>query len=102
MYCYRNEFTLTIGNYFAENVVRPEKFHKILSQWVENRDVFKDLSISRPVSRVPWGIKTPGDDSQSIYVWLDALINYLTVLGYPNENFKRFWPPSVQVSLIYC
>lgn len=79
--------------------MRPEKFYKILSRWVEDGSVFQDLSISRPISRVPWGIRTPNDDSQSIYVWFDALINYLTILGYPDEKYKQFWPPSIQVSI---
>ncbi|CAG8475292.1 2461_t:CDS:2, partial [Acaulospora colombiana] len=42
-----------------------------------------DLSVSRPRSRLNWGIGVPGDDEQVIYVWLDALVNYLTVCGYP-------------------
>lgn len=45
-----------------------------------------DLSISRPKSRVSWGIDVPGDDGHSIYVWLDALVNYLTVTGYPSKT----------------
>ena len=42
-----------------------------------------DLSISRPSSRLQWGIPVPNDDSQTIYVWIDALVNYLTGVGYP-------------------
>ncbi|KAJ8606461.1 hypothetical protein MRB53_040920 [Persea americana] len=59
----------------------------------------KDLSISRPSSRLQWGIRVPGDDSQTIYVWLDALINYLTATGYPSGDGDRtkLWPPNVQV-----
>ncbi len=45
----------------------------------------QDLSISRPKSRLTWGIPVPGDDTQTIYVWLDALVNYLTTTGYPNS-----------------
>lgn len=45
-----------------------------------------DLSVSRPVDRLSWGIRVPGDESQTIYVWLDALVNYITKAGYP-------WPP---------
>lgn len=62
-----------------------------------------DLSISRPADRVYWGLPVPNDRSQTIYVWLDALANYLTVAGYgetsddDNENFRKFWPPKVQV-----
>lgn len=47
-----------------------------------------------------WGISTPSDPSQSIYVWLDALVNYLTVVGYPDvsgEKFKRLWPADIHV-----
>lgn len=46
-----------------------------------------DLSVSRPKARISWGIEVPDDSDQTIYVWLDALTNYLTVLGYQeNEN----------------
>ena len=53
-----------------------------------------DISISRPSERMKWGIEVPDDSSQNIYVWLDALVNYLTCSGYPNSSL---WPPSVQV-----
>jgi len=55
----------------------------------------EDLSISRPKSRVRWGVPVPGDDTQTIYVWVDALINYLTVLGYPEMDHG--WPADVHV-----
>ncbi|MBQ2638327.1 methionine--tRNA ligase [Candidatus Saccharibacteria bacterium] len=55
-----------------------------------------DVSISRPQKSLPWGIPVPGDDSQVMYVWLDALANYLTVLGYPEQNISDFWPADVQ------
>ena len=62
-------------------------------------DNLKDISISRPKTSVEWGIAVPGDDSQVIYVWFDALLNYITVLGYPDDraNFDNFWPAEVQV-----
>lgn len=46
-----------------------------------------------------WGIRVPGDDAQTVYVWLDALANYLTVAGYSTEpqEFQKTWPPDVQV-----
>ena len=44
-----------------------------------------DLSVSRPSSRLKWGIPVPGDDSQTIYVWLDALMSYLTGIGAQTE-----------------
>jgi methionyl-tRNA synthetase len=58
----------------------------------------RDLSISRPKEQLSWGIPVPGDDTQVIYVWFEALMNYITVLDYPNgENFKKFWAPDVWV-----
>ena len=57
-----------------------------------------DVSISRPRRSLSWGVPVPGDDSQVMYVWIDALSNYITVLGYPdNEQWKEFWPADVQV-----
>jgi len=47
------------------------------------------ISISRPAERLTWGIPVPKDPTQTIYVWLDALVNYLTVLGYPNKDFNQ-------------
>lgn len=60
---------------------------------------FKDLSISRPASRLQWGIPVPDDPAQTIYVWVDALINYLTAAGYPFAPGaeSKGWPPNVQV-----
>lgn len=63
-------------------------------------DAMQDVSISRPSARVHWGIPVPGDAGHTIYVWMDALVNYLTVAGYPeidSEKFKKNWPPDVQV-----
>ncbi|HWC57338.1 MAG TPA: methionine--tRNA ligase [Candidatus Paceibacterota bacterium] len=53
----------------------------------------EDLPISRTKQRVPWGIPIVGDDTQVMYVWFDALTNYISTLGWPNENadFKKFW-----------
>lgn len=55
-----------------------------------------DLSISR--SSFKWGIPVPIDDKHIIYVWLDALSNYITALGYPDDdaNYKKYWPADVQ------
>lgn len=63
-------------------------------------DGLVDLSVSRPVERLTWGIPVPDDESQTIYVWLDALVNYITKAGYPwapgKENALG-WPADVQV-----
>jgi len=58
----------------------------------------KDLSISR--KSFSWGIKVPGNDEHVIYVWLDALTNYITSLNYPNKDndlFKKFWPADIHL-----
>src|SRR5690606_34501901 len=61
-------------------------------------DGLDDISISRPKEQIAWGIPVPGDKTQVMYVWFEALMNYLTVLGYPeHEDFKKFWPANVQV-----
>jgi methionyl-tRNA synthetase len=62
------------------------------------KDGLKDVSISRPKKTVSWGIPVPDDPEQIIYVWIDALPNYLTVLGYPDhKEWADFWPAEVQV-----
>ncbi|KAM9248638.1 methionine--tRNA ligase, mitochondrial [Dugong dugon] len=70
--------------------VIPEPFYHAVLQWLEEE--LPDLSVSRKSSHLHWGIPVPGDDSQTIYVWLDALVNYLTVIGYPDAEFKSWWP----------
>ncbi|KAK6529701.1 methionyl-tRNA synthetase [Arthrobotrys megalospora] len=58
----------------------------------------EDLSISRPKERLQWGIPVPGDPSQTIYVWLDALVNYLTFTGYPwTPGTPTVWPANLQI-----
>lgn len=57
-----------------------------------------DVSISRPRKSLTWGVAVPGDENQVIYVWIDALSNYITVLGYPDsDTYKDWWPASLQV-----
>ncbi|TKY87808.1 hypothetical protein EX895_003389 [Sporisorium graminicola] len=58
-----------------------------------------DLSISRPSSRLSWGIQVPDDPDHCIYVWVDALTNYLTVAGYPSSSSSSppAWPADVHV-----
>lgn len=62
--------------------------------------VLSDVSISRPERAIPWGIPVPNEPNQLMYVWCDALSNYITALGYgrkDDENFRKFWPANVQV-----
>lgn len=58
----------------------------------------EDISISRPKDKLAWGVPVPGDANQVMYVWFEAVMNYITVLGYPEHaDFKNFWPANVQV-----
>jgi methionyl-tRNA synthetase len=95
--------------------LRTSKYADRLRQLIEEREHFimpegackevlgfikqglQDACISR--ARSEWDIPVPGDDTQSIYVWFDALINYLTVAGYAVDEakFARVWPPTVQL-----
>lgn len=62
------------------------------------KDGLEDVSISRPRKNLSWGISVPGDPDQVMYVWIDALANYLTVIGYPDRpEWEEFWPADVQV-----
>jgi methionyl-tRNA synthetase len=62
------------------------------------KDGLQDVSISRPRKTLSWGVPVPDDPDQVMYVWLDALSNYITVLGYPdNQEWKEYWPADVQV-----
>lgn len=62
------------------------------------KDGLDDISISRPKDKITWGVAVPGDKDQVMYVWFEALMNYITVLGYPeHEDFKKYWPANVQV-----
>lgn len=79
-----------------EFVITPKtRRNEILSLLREGLD---DISISRPKDKLEWGIPVPGDSKQVMYVWFEALMNYITVLGYPeHKDFKDFWPANVQV-----
>lgn len=57
------------------------------------KEPLEDLCISRPKSRLTWGITLPFDENYVTYVWFDALVNYISALGYPDGDlFKKFWP----------
>ncbi|CAN5763500.1 methionine--tRNA ligase [soil metagenome] len=55
----------------------------------------EDISVSR--SRLPWGVPWPGDESHTVYVWLDALTNYLSAIGFPDDRYRTFWPARYHV-----
>lgn len=62
-------------------------------------DDAEDVSFSRPSQQLSWGIPVPGDESQTMYVWADALTNYLSALGFAENSgeFKDFWPADVHL-----
>jgi len=71
--------------------IRPERYRNEVLAFL--KEPLEDLCISRPKSRLEWGISLPFDDRYVTYVWFDALINYVTALDYPDgENYRRFWP----------
>ncbi|MDL2227248.1 methionine--tRNA ligase, partial [Deltaproteobacteria bacterium OttesenSCG-928-M10] len=71
--------------------VRPERYRNEVLGLL--RDPLDDLCISRPKSRLTWGIEMPFDDKFVTYVWFDALISYISCLGWPDgELFGRYWP----------
>ncbi len=72
--------------------VVPQGKYKEIKTFVENG--LSDFSISRLKSKMPWGIPVPGDKNQVMYVWFDALINYISTLGWPEDKktFENFWP----------
>jgi len=75
--------------------IQPESRHNEVVRFVEGG--LKDLSISR--TSFDWGVRVPGSDNHVMYVWLDALTNYITGLGYPDETelWKRYWPADVHL-----
>ncbi len=71
--------------------IRPERYRNEVLAFL--RDPLEDLCISRPKTRLEWGITLPFDEKYVTYVWFDALINYVTAIGYPDgANFSKFWP----------
>jgi methionyl-tRNA synthetase len=71
--------------------IRPERYKNEVLAFL--REPLEDLCISRPKARLSWGIPLPFDDRYVTYVWFDALINYVSALGYPEgELFSEFWP----------
>lgn len=72
--------------------IRPERYRNEVVSLLES-GALEDLCISRPKSRLEWGVELPFDADYVCYVWFDALLNYITVLDWPEgEAFARFWP----------
>lgn len=73
--------------------IGPESRRNEVLQFVASG--LKDLSISR--TTFTWGVPVPGDPSHVVYVWVDALTNYLSALGYPNGERMRYWPANLHL-----
>ncbi|EIW74547.1 hypothetical protein CONPUDRAFT_140383 [Coniophora puteana RWD-64-598 SS2] len=79
----------------------PSSYHEYLVDLLKNNDL-DDLSVSRPRTRLEWGVPVPGDPEHTIYVWFDALTVYLSGIGFPwaggaAEGSGAGWAPDVQV-----
>ncbi len=71
--------------------IRPERYKNEVLAFL--KEPLEDLCISRPKTRLSWGISLPFDENYVTYVWFDALINYASALGYPEgPRFKKYWP----------
>ncbi len=93
-----SEFTEKIREAVEKNKMKivPEFRKKEFLDLIQ--DGLKDVSISRPRKSLSWGVPVPNDPDQVMYVWIDALSNYLSVIGYPDDPaWRDFWPADVQV-----
>lgn len=93
---YGDEIKRQIENGYLEILPR-HRAHEVLSFLSEGA---KDISFSRPAKDIPWGIPVPGDDSHRMYVWCDALSNYISALGFggaSTSRFETYWPCDMHV-----
>lgn len=92
-----SKYQAPLLKYLEENpdFVKPETRYNELVSFVKGG--LRDLSISR--TTFSWGIPVPGNPKHVIYVWFDALLNYITALGYPDdmERFEHYWPADVHL-----
>ncbi len=92
-----SKYQQALLDHYAANpdFIRPESRRNEVVRFVEGG--LKDLSISR--TSFDWGVPVPGGNHHVMYVWLDALTNYITGLGYPDETelWKRYWPADVHL-----
>ena len=95
-----SEYTDKLLDYYEANpeFIQPESRRNEIISFVKGG--LNDLSISRHKDRLHWGIPVPDDEDHVMYVWLDALTNYITAIGYPDEDaesFKKYWPANYHV-----
>lgn len=75
------------------NFVQPKSRRNEVISFIEQG--LQDFSVSRSTQK--WGIPWPGEDNQVVYVWFDALVNYLTAAGFPEESYKKIWPAELHI-----
>ncbi|MGH7701719.1 MAG: methionine--tRNA ligase [Gemmatimonadales bacterium] len=80
---------ITSGRFRVEPTIRRHEIVRLL------QDGLQDISISR--IRIPWGIPFPEAPDHTVYVWFDALINYLSATGFPDSGYQRLWPTDLNV-----
>jgi len=94
-----SQFEEPLLNFYAENpnFIQPESARNEVISFVKRG--LDDLSISRSKEKFDWGIDIPWDDSHITYVWFDALLNYITAIGYGQDDveFNKRWPATVQI-----
>ncbi len=94
-----SKFSEKLSKYFEENpdFVVPGFRLNEMKQMIA--DGLEDFSISRIKEKMPWGISIPDDEDQVMYVWFDALVNYISAVGWPNdeEKFKKYWTDATRV-----
>ena len=79
----------------------PERRNEVLALLRDPAHPLPDLCVTRPKDRVPWGIEVPFSPQHVTYVWLDALLNYISALGWPGDpKFRRYWEEAGAVHLI--
>ncbi len=97
-----SNYTDKLLEYYEEHFkfIQPESRRNEIMSFVKQEGGLKDLSISRHKDRLKWGIPVPGDEDHVMYVWLDALTNYITGAGYPDvesDQYKKYWPAQYHV-----
>lgn len=94
-----SNYQKTLEDYLARaSVIIPEHRLREAQQFVASG--IEDFSISREKEKLPWGVPVPGDDSQVMYVWFDALTCYISTLGWPDDEqgmFKKFWQEESEI-----
>lgn len=85
-----------------KKIIKEDKYQILPKKWKNDflsliDEGLTDVSFSREKKHLPWGIPVPGDENQVMYIWPDALANYLTGIGFPDKKYEKYWPADVHV-----